>query len=392
MPEDILTSVTTVRDSSAESLAAQQKASTLQELDDTGKEGTLGQLLRSIGEYAMRDAFRESLAKASTLQELDDIRVKFTGKKGSLTQLLRSLGKLPQELRRQAGQELNTLRDEIENALERTGRKIRDAENEKLEISERIDVTLPSKGRKSGAFHPVIQTMHEIADIMQGLGYSVASGPEVEEDYYNFECLNVPAWHPARDMQDTFYFHDGTLLRTHTSPVQIRAMHEYGAPLRIVCPGKVYRRDNDPTHSPMFNQMEGLLIDKDVPFSVMKGTMSEMLNAFFGKSLRYRFRASYFPFTEPSMELDIECVECSGHDEHCRVCHGTGWLEVAGMGMVHPNVIRAGKIDPDEYNGFAFGIGLDRMAMLKYGISDLRLLFDGNVSYFMSGFGGAESC
>ena len=162
--------------------------------------------------------------------------------------------------------------------------------------------------------------------------------------------------------------------------------------MRIVCPGKVYRRDNDVTHSPMFNQMEGLLIDKDVPFSVMKGTMSEMMNAFFGKSLRYRFRASYFPFTEPSMELDIECVECSGHDEHCRVCHGTGWLEVAGMGMVHPNVIRAGRIDPDKYNGFAFGIGLDRMAMLKYGIGDLRLLFDGNVSYFMSGFEGAGKC
>ena len=341
---------------------------------------------------AVRDSSKESLAEASTLQELDDIRVKYLGKKGTVTQLLRSLGKLPPELRKQAGQELNTLRDDIENALEQKSRQIRNLENERLEISERIDVTLPEKGRHSGAFHPVIQTMHEIADIMQGLGYSVASGPEIEEEYYNFECLNVPKWHPARDMQDTFYLPDGTLLRTHTSPVQIRAMLQYGAPLRIVCPGKVYRRDNDTTHSPMFNQMEGLLIDKDVPFSVMKGTMSEMLNAFFGKSLKSRFRASYFPFTEPSMELDIECVECSGHDEHCRVCHGTGWLEVAGMGMVHPNVIRAGKIDPDKYNGFAFGIGLDRMAMLKYGISDLRLLFDGNISYFMSGFGGAEKC
>lgn len=341
---------------------------------------------------AVRDSFRESLAGASTLQELDEIRVKFTGKKSSLTQLLRSLGKLPPELRKSTGQEVNTLRDEIEHELDHAGKRIRDAENEKQEISQRIDVTLPAHGRTSGAFHPVLQTMHEIADIMQGLGYSVASGPEVEEDYYNFECLNVPPWHPARDMQDTFYFADGTLLRTHTSPVQIRSMLKYGAPLRIVCPGKVYRRDNDTTHSPMFNQMEGLLVDKNVSFSVMKGTMSEMLNAFFGKSLRYRFRASYFPFTEPSMELDIECVECSGHDEHCRVCHGTGWLEVVGMGMVHPNVIRAGKIDPDEYNGFAFGIGLDRMAMLKYGIGDLRLLFDGNVSYFMSGFGGAEKC
>ena len=341
---------------------------------------------------AVRDSFMESLRAAKTLQELDDIRVKFTGKKGELTLLLRSLGKLPKEQRKDAGQELNSLRDFIEAELEKTGKTIRDSENEKAELNHRIDVTLPARGRKSGAFHPVMQTMHEIVNIMQGLGYSVAEGPEQEEEFYNFECLNVPKWHPARDMQDTFYFPDGKLLRTHTSPVQIRSMLKYGAPLRIVCPGKVYRRDNDTTHSPMFNQMEGLLVDKNVSFSMMKGTMTEMLNAFFGRSLKSRFRASYFPFTEPSMELDIECVECSGHDEHCRVCHGTGWLEVVGMGMVHPNVIRAGKIDPDEFNGFAFGLGLDRMAMLKYGISDLRLLFDGNISYFMSGFKGAESC
>lgn len=345
---------------------------------------------------AVRDSFIESLNNAKTLQELDEIRVKFTGKKGDLTLLLRSLGKLPPEERKETGQELNQLRDQIEQSLTQAGKKIRDSENEKQEINERIDVTLPERGRLSGAFHPVLQTMHEIADIMQGLGYSVATGPEKEEDFYNFECLNVPSWHPARDMQDTFYFPDGTLLRTHTSPVQVRAMLEYGAPLRIICPGKVYRRDNDVTHSPMFNQMEGLLVDKNVSFSVMKGTMTEMLNAFFGKSLKSRFRASYFPFTEPSMELDIECVECSGNDSHCRVCHGTGWLEVAGMGMVHPNVIRAGKINPDEYNGFAFGIGLDRMAMLKYGIGDLRLLFDGNIAYFLSGFdakeGGGQKC
>ena len=339
---------------------------------------------------AVRDSFIESLNNAKTLQELDEIRVKFTGKKGDLTLLLRSLGKLPPDERKETGQELNKLRDEIEYSLTQAGKKIRDFENEKQEINERIDVTLPERGRLSGAFHPVLQTMHEIADIMQGLGYSVATGPEKEEDFYNFECLNVPSWHPARDMQDTFYFADGTLLRTHTSPVQVRAMLEYGAPLRIICPGKVYRRDNDVTHSPMFNQMEGLLVDKNVSFSIMKGTMTEMLNAFFGKSLKSRFRASYFPFTEPSMELDIECVECSGNDPHCRVCHGTGWLEVAGMGMVHPNVIRAGKIDPDKYNGFAFGIGLDRMAMLKYGIGDLRLLFDGNISYFLSGFDSKE--
>ena len=340
----------------------------------------------------VKENFNTALRAVSNLEELDEIRVRFIGKKGDLTLLLRGLGKLPPEQRKEAGQEVNKLRDEIEHELEIAGKKIRDSENEKKEINERIDVTLPEKGRTVGAFHPVIQTMHEIANIMQGLGYSVATGPEKEEEFYNFECLNVPSWHPARDMQDTFYFPDGTLLRTHTSPVQIRSMLKYGAPLRIVCPGKVYRRDNDTTHSPMFNQMEGLLVDKNVPFSVMKGTMSEMLNAFFGRSLKYRFRASYFPFTEPSMELDIECVECSGHDEHCRVCHGTGWLEVVGMGMVHPNVMRSGKIDPEIYNGFAFGIGLDRMAMLKYGISDLRLLFDGNVSYFMSGFEGAKSC
>ena len=336
----------------------------------------------------VRDAFLASLNAVASSQELDTLRVQFLGKKGTITLLLRSLGKMPPDLRKQAGQQINALRDEAEAKISEAESKLRSLENQRKELEEKIDVTLPAKGRLHGAFHPVIQTMHDIAEIMQGLGYSVASGPEIETEYYNFECLNVPAWHPARDMQDTFYLPDGSLLRTHTSPVQIRAMLQYGAPLRVICPGKVYRRDNDTTHSPMFNQMEGLLIDKNVPFSVLKGTITQMVNAFFGRTLKSRFRASYFPFTEPSMELDIECVECSGHDEHCRVCHGTGWLEVAGMGMVHPNVIRAGKIDPDIYNGFAFGIGLDRMAMLKYHISDLRLLFDGNVSFFLSAFNG----
>lgn len=338
----------------------------------------------------LRASFDDALKSANDIKMLEEARVKYTGKKGELTLLLRSLGKLSPEERPLAGQELNILRDELEKKLENKKIELRELENERKELNEKIDVTLPEKGRSSGAFHPVLQTMHDIAEIMTGLGYSVALGPEKEEEFYNFECLNIPAWHPARDMQDTFYFPDSatgkrTLLRTHTSPVQIRSMLKYGAPLRVVCPGKVYRRDNDPTHSPMFNQMEGLLIDKDVPFAVLKGTLAEMMNAFFGRPLKNRFRASYFPFTEPSMELDIECVECSGHDAHCRVCHGTGWLEVAGMGMVHPFVIRAGGIDPEIYNGFAFGLGLDRMAMLKYGINDLRLLFDGNVSYFLSG-------
>ncbi len=334
----------------------------------------------------VKEDFKNSLASAKTFNELDEVRVKFTGKKGALTLLLRSLGKLAPEERKETGQKLNLLRDEIEHDLTTAATKIRAAENEKLELDSRIDVTLTPKNDFNGAFHPVMQTMHEIMNIMQGLGYSVALGPEIEEDFYNFECLNIPKWHPARDMQDTFYLPDGKLLRTHTSPVQVHSMLEFGAPLRIICPGKVFRRDNDTTHSPMFNQMEGLLIDRDVSFSVLKGTMAEMLNAFFGRSLKYRFRASYFPFTEPSMELDIECVKCSGHDENCRVCHGTGWLEVAGMGMVHPEVIKAGKIDPEIYNGFAFGIGLDRMAMLKYGINDLRLLFNGDISFLQSGF------
>ena len=343
-----------------------------------------------VSRHDIRAAFFEDLKLADDLKTLDEIRVKYSGKKGILTIWLKSLGKLPPDERPAAGQELNILRDEIEHELDAKKLELNNLENERLELSERIDVTLPERGRTRGAFHPVLQTMHEIAEIMTGLGYSVALGPEKEEEFYNFECLNIPAWHPARDMQDTFYFPDSpdgkrTLLRTHTSPVQIRSMLKYGAPLRVVCPGKVYRRDNDPTHSPMFNQMEGLLVDKDVSFAVLKGTIGEMMNAFFGRSLKNRFRASYFPFTEPSMELDIECVECGGHDEHCRICKGTGWLEVAGMGMVHPNVIRAGGIDPEVYNGFAFGIGLDRMAMLKYNINDLRLLFDGNVSYFLSG-------
>ncbi len=353
----------------------------------------------------VRSSFNDDLQSARDTEALDEVRVKYTGKKGALTLLLRSLGKLSPEERPLAGQELNILRDELEHKLDDKKIELRELENERMELDEKIDVTLPERGRSSGAFHPVLQTMYEIAEIMAGLGYSVALGPEKEEEFYNFECLNIPEWHPARDMQDTFYFPDSnikdskgdkpcgvehdnsgkrTLLRTHTSPVQIRSMLKYGAPLRVVCPGKVYRRDNDVTHSPMFNQMEGLLVDKDVSFAVLKGTIGEVMNAFFGRPLKNRFRASYFPFTEPSMELDIECVECSGRDEHCRICKGTGWLEVAGMGMVHPYVIKAGGIDPDVYNGFAFGIGLDRMAMLKYGINDLRLLFDGNVSYFLS--------
>lgn len=338
----------------------------------------------------VRSSFEQAIEPVSATDALQELRVRYLGKKGALTTLLKSLGTLPAEQRPAAGEMLNELRDELEGKIESRKQDLIRMEDAAAEEADRIDVTLPPRGRSYGAFHPVAQTMHEIVGIMQGLGYSVALGPEKEEEYYNFECLNIPSWHPARDMQDTFYFPDlesgkKSVLRTHTSPVQVRSMLQYGAPLRIVCPGKVYRRDNDPTHSPMFNQIEGLLVEKDVSFSVLKGTLVELMNGFFGRELKNRFRASYFPFTEPSMELDIECVECSGKNPNCRICKGTGWLEVCGMGMVHPFVIRSGGIDPDQYNGFAFGMGLDRMAMLKYGINDLRYLFNGNVSYFLSG-------
>lgn len=340
-------------------------------------------LQQALGE--VRESFDLGLATAGSTEALQDIRVKYLGKKGALTTLLKSLGGLPAEDRPRAGEALNALRDELERKIELKKNTLLEAEDAAAEAADWIDVTLPVRGRSAGTFHPVAQTLHEIVTIMQGLGYSVALGPEKEEECYNFEYLNMPSWHPARDMQDTFYFPDGGLLRTHTSPVQVRSMLHYGAPLRIICPGKVYRRDNDPTHSPMFNQLEGLLVDENVSFSVLKGCLKELMNGFFGRELKNRFRASYFPFTEPSMELDIECVECSGKNPDCRICKGTGWLEVCGMGMVHPSVIRSGGIDPDKYNGFAFGMGLDRMAMLKYGINDLRYLFNGNVSYFLSG-------
>ena len=340
----------------------------------------------------VKASFDQAIGSTVTTDALQELKVRYLGKKGALTVLLKSLKELPPEERPLAGEALNTLRDELEQKIENKKQALIQAEDMEAEATEKIDVTLPPRGRPAGAFHPVAQTMHEIVSIMQGLGYSVVLGPEIEEDYYNFECLNMPSWHPARDMQDTFYFPEETeetekrrLLRTHTSPVEIRAMLRYGAPLRIVCPGKVYRRDNDPTHSPMFNQLEGLLVDEGVSFSVLKGSLIELMNGFFGRNLKSRFRASYFPFTEPSMELDIECVDCGGKNPDCRICKGTGWLEVCGMGMTHPFVIRAGGIDPEKYNGFAFGMGLDRMAMLKYGINDLRYLFNGNVSYFLSG-------
>ena len=332
-----------------------------------------------------RVEFLDQLEQASSADEIQDLKVKYLGKKGKVTSLLKTLGSLPPEKRPAVGQLVNKLRDEIEEQLSIRKTFLEEKEWEEAEQKEFIDVTLPSRGRTWGAFHPVAQVTIDVINILSGLGFSVALGPEIEDDFHNFEALNIPSFHPARDMQDTFYFDEKHLLRTHTSPVQVRSMLKYGAPLRIVCPGKVYRRDSDPTHSPMFHQLEGLLVDKDIAIADLKGCLEVLVNSIFGRPLKARYRASYFPFTEPSLELDVECVECSGNNPQCRICKGTGWLEIGGLGMVHPNVLRAGGIDPNVYNGFAWGMGLDRLALLKYKLTDLRVLFEGNVPYLLSG-------
>ncbi|MCF4152121.1 phenylalanine--tRNA ligase subunit alpha [Dethiosulfovibrio sp. F2B] len=333
----------------------------------------------------VRSSFLSELEDAKSLDDLKDLRVRYLGKKGKVTALLKSLGAMSSEERPEAGKVINELKQVLDSDLtERSKRAEDDALREK-ELNEFVDVTQPARGRLSGGVHPVMQVMYDVSEILTGLGFSVALGPEVEDDFHNFEALNIPPHHPARDMQDTFYFDDGRLLRTHTSPVQVRSMLAYGAPLRIACPGKVYRRDSDPTHSPMFHQIEGLLVEEDVSIGDLKGCLEAMVSAIFSRPLKARYRASYFPFTEPSMEVDIECIACSGKDPSCRICKGTGWLEIGGMGMVHPEVLRAGGVDPERFNGFAWGMGLDRIAMLKYDLRDLRPLFEGDLSYLLSG-------
>lgn len=333
----------------------------------------------------IKKEFSEHMQRTASSEELQAVKVAFLGKKSDLASLLKKLGSLPADERPAAGEAVNSLRDFIEGGLVEKKEAIEEEESLAEELKNPLDVTLPARRGGWGAIHPVAQLTQDVVEILAGLGFSVALGPEIEDDFHNFEALNIPPSHPARDMQDTFYFPDGHLLRTHTSPVQVRAMLKHGAPIRIVCPGKVYRRDSDPTHSPMFNQLEGLLVEKDISVADMKGCLGVLMEGIFSRPLKSRYRASYFPFTEPSLELDIECVECSGKNPSCRICKGTGWLEVAGMGMVHPNVLRSGGIDPEKYNGFAWGVGLDRLAMLKYRLTDLRVLFEGNVPYLLSG-------
>ncbi|MBT7443797.1 MAG: phenylalanine--tRNA ligase subunit alpha [Methylococcales bacterium] len=319
------------------------------------------------------------VAQASDLKSLDDVRVKYLGKKGLLTDQLKQLGKLSAEDRPKVGQQINLAKKQIQTTLNEKKDQLKEAELNDILAKEAIDVSLPGRGEAVGALHPVTKTIARITELFSQIGFEVAEGPEIENDYHNFEALNIPAHHPARAMHDTFYFSEHLLLRTHTSPVQVRVMESEEPPLKIIAPGRVYRCDSDITHTPMFHQVEGFMVDTDVSFADLKGLIDQFLREYFEKDLAVRFRPSYFPFTEPSAEVDIECVMCGG--EGCRVCSHTGWLEVLGCGMIHPNVLKSVNIDQDKYNGFAFGMGVERLAMLRYGVNDLRLFFENDLRF-----------
>ena len=320
-----------------------------------------------------------SIAAATDLQALDQIRVEYLGKKGVLTEQMKQLGQLSAEARPAAGQRINEAKGLVQQAIETRKQALEQARLNARLASETIDVTLPGRGQQRGGLHPVSITMERIEALFAQLGFSVAEGPEIEDDFHNFTALNIPETHPARAMHDTFYFDAHTLLRTHTSPVQVRVMENSQPPLRVIAPGRVYRCDSDLTHTPMFHQVEGLLVDEQVSFADLKGILDDFLRNFFEQELAVRFRPSYFPFTEPSAEADIQCVICGG--EGCRVCSHTGWLEVLGCGMVHPEVFRQVGIDSERYTGFAFGMGVERLAMLRYGVNDLRLFFENDLRF-----------
>lgn len=331
---------------------------------------------------ALEDILRHAesaIQSASDLKSLDQYRVQYLGKKGQLTEYLKTLGQLPPEERPAAGQKVNAAKETIQALIEARVALLQKAAVENQLSSESIDVTLPGRGVDSGSIHPITKTFDELRKIFTQMGFVFMEGPEIEDDFHNFAALNIPPLHPARAMQDTFYFADNMLLRTHMSPVQIRAMKKMKPPLRMVAMGRVYRRDFDITHTPMFHQMECLMIDEDISFADLKGLLTQFLHAFFSKDAPIRFRPSYFPFTEPSAEVDIGCLNCAS--KGCRICKNTGWLEVLGCGMVHPNVLKAVDIDSERYRGFAFGVGIDRLTLLKYGISDLRALFENDLRF-----------
>ncbi|MDA8952834.1 phenylalanine--tRNA ligase subunit alpha [Pseudomonadales bacterium] len=322
---------------------------------------------------------REATEKAADLRALDDVRVAYLGKKGELTSLLKSLGQVDADERPKVGAKINEAKVALQEDLAARKDTLEQTALSTSLLAEKVDVSLPGRRPATGGLHPVTQAMYRIEEIFTGAGYEVVSGPEVENDYYNFEALNIPSHHPARAMHDTFYFGDGTLLRTHTSPSQVHTMEKQDPPIRVICPGRVYRRDSDLTHSPMFHQVEGLVVDEGISFADLKGTVIDFLQRFFEKELEVRFRPSYFPFTEPSAEVDVQCVHCLG--KGCRVCSNTGWLEVMGCGMVHPNVLNMANIDTEVYSAFAFGFGGDRLAMLLYEVDDLRLFFENDLRF-----------
>ena len=325
-------------------------------------------------------AFRE-LEQALDANTINDLRVKVLGKKGELTAVLRSLGSVSASVRPRIGQLVNDLRLEFENELQSKQQALKESElNRRLE-EEKIDVTLPGRSREPGRRHPLTLTLDRIKQVFLRMGFDIEEGPEVESDYYNFEALNLPPDHPARDMQDSFYITDQFLLRTHTSPVQVRTMQSKtpNTPIRMIAPGKVYRRDYDATHSPMFHQIEGLVVDEGITMADLKGTLDSFAKQLFGPDTKTKFRPHHFPFTEPSAEVDVSCFKCGG--KGCRVCKGSGWIEILGCGMVHPNVLKVGGLDTEKYTGFAFGMGVERVAMLKYGVDDIRLFYENDMRF-----------
>ncbi len=328
---------------------------------------------------AIAEEARAAIARAATSAELEQLRVRYLGRQGVLTQLLRSVAALPAAERPAVGAAANALKRDLEAWLELRLEETREAERRQERARRRLDLTLPGRRPPRGSLHPLTQVQDEIVRIFVGLGFSVAEGPEIEDDYHNFEALNIPRDHPARDMQDTFYLGEDILLRTHTSPVQIRTMQAQRPPVRVICPGRVYRRDADLTHSPMFHQVEGLAVDRGISMGDLKGTLELFAREMFGPRSRIRFRPSFFPFTEPSAEVDVLCFLCGG--QGCRVCKQSGWLEILGSGMVHPQVLRNVGYDPEEVTGWAFGLGVERVAMLKYGIDDIRLFFENDLRF-----------
>ncbi len=320
-----------------------------------------------------------AVASAADIPALDELRVRLLGKKGVLTEQLKGLGALPADERPHAGQRIHEMKAAVQTAIESRRAILEEARLARELSAGAIDVTLPGRGQEPGSMHPVTRTRLRIEQIFKQAGFQVVSGPEVEDDFHNFEALNIPKEHPARAMHDTFYFPDGRLLRTHTSPVQIRAMREREPPLSVIAPGRVYRNDSDMTHTPMFHQVEGIVVGEHVSFANLKAMLHTFVERFFEQPLGMRLRPSYFPFTEPSAEVDIECVFC--HGAGCRVCKETGWLEILGCGMIHPNVLAAAGIDSERWQGYAFGMGIERLAMLRYGVDDLRLFFDNDLQF-----------